>query len=196
MRNDAICQVLFLLRSYFGIRLIRHFAIPDGRLPGSLSVSHIRRGKPSCHCARPGDPDHPIWACTFTAAAKKRTLHIPRSMVEEVQRRVAAGRQYQEAVRDVLAANAELLALARKQAAATGRRLTTIRSSANASTANESAFLARDKTVPDSYAIRFSDGAEEDHGNDPPAFTFVIRGRAQLEKLLQAGRGPDRTPSS
>jgi hypothetical protein len=35
--------------------------------------------------------------------------------VEEVQRRVDAGRQFQEAIREVLAANAQLLVLARKQ---------------------------------------------------------------------------------
>ena len=49
------------------------------------------------------------------SSGKKRTLHVPKQMVEEVQRRVAAGREYQDAVRDVLTANAELLALARKQ---------------------------------------------------------------------------------
>ena len=48
-------------------------------------------------------------------AGNKRTLHIPKPMVEEVQRRVAAGREYQDAVREVLTANAELLVLARKQ---------------------------------------------------------------------------------
>ncbi len=58
-------------------------------------------------------------------------------------------------------------------------------SSANSCTANESAVFSWDKTVPDSYAIRFSDGAEENHGNDPPAFTLVVRDRRQLERLLR-----------
>jgi hypothetical protein len=35
--------------------------------------------------------------------------------VEDVQRRVAAGREFQDAVREVLAANAQLLVLARQQ---------------------------------------------------------------------------------
>lgn len=95
--------------------LARRFTIPDDLLPGSLSLSHIRCGKPSCHCAHPNDPGHPIWTYTFMAAGKKRTLHIPKQMVEEVQHRVAAGREYRDAVREVLTANAELLVLARKQ---------------------------------------------------------------------------------
>jgi hypothetical protein len=48
----------------------------------------------------------------------KRQRHverIPREWVEEVQRRVAAGREFQDAVREVLAANAQLLVLARQQ---------------------------------------------------------------------------------
>jgi cyclopropane-fatty-acyl-phospholipid synthase len=59
-------------------------------------------------------------------------------------------------------------------------------SSAGASTADESAVFAWDKALPPSYAIRFSDGTEENHGNDPPAFTLVVRDRRQLERLLQA----------
>lgn len=46
---------------------------------------------------------------------KKRVQHIPKEWVEEVERRVATGREFQDAVREVLAANAQLLVLARKQ---------------------------------------------------------------------------------
>jgi hypothetical protein len=45
----------------------------------------------------------------------RRVERIPRDWVEEVERRVAAGREFQDAVREVLAANAELLVLARQQ---------------------------------------------------------------------------------
>ena len=95
--------------------LIRSFAIPDDLLPGSLSLSHIRCGKPSCHCAKRKDPGHPVWTYTFMAQGKKRTQHIPKQMLEEVRRRVNAGRRFQDAVREVLTANAELLVLAKKQ---------------------------------------------------------------------------------
>ena len=47
---------------------------------------------------------------------KKRVQHIPKELVSEIQQRVAAGREYQDAVRrEVLAANAQLWVLAQKQ---------------------------------------------------------------------------------
>jgi uncharacterized NAD-dependent epimerase/dehydratase family protein len=46
---------------------------------------------------------------------KQRVERIPRAWVEEVQQRVEAGRDFQNAVREVLTANAELLILSRKQ---------------------------------------------------------------------------------
>ncbi len=89
------------------------FHIPDDLLPGSLSLSHLRCGKPTCHCA--AGEGHPVWSLTFMIQGKKRVQHIPREWVEEVRRRVEAGREFQEAVREVLAANAQLLVLARHQ---------------------------------------------------------------------------------
>jgi hypothetical protein len=46
---------------------------------------------------------------------KRHVERIPKNWVEEVRRRVEAGRAFQDAVREVLAANAQLLVLARKQ---------------------------------------------------------------------------------
>jgi len=46
---------------------------------------------------------------------QRHVERIPREWVEQVQRRVAAGREFQDAVREVLAANAQLLVLARQQ---------------------------------------------------------------------------------
>ena len=46
---------------------------------------------------------------------QRHVERIPRDWVEDVQRRVAAGREFQDAVREVLAANAQLLILARQQ---------------------------------------------------------------------------------
>jgi hypothetical protein len=95
--------------------LLRRYPIPADLLPGSLSRSHLRCGKPTCHCAQPQDPGHPVWSLTFMVGGQKRVQHIPSGWVEEVQRRVQAGREFQQAVREVLAANAQLLVLARKQ---------------------------------------------------------------------------------
>ena len=95
--------------------LLRRFHIPDDCLPGSLSLSHLRCGKPSCHCAKPRDPGHPIYHLTFMADGKKHTQHIPAEWVEDIRQRVTAGREFLDAVREVFAANAQLLVLARKQ---------------------------------------------------------------------------------
>jgi len=93
--------------------LLRRFPIPKDLLPGSLSLSYTRCGKPTCHCAK--GEGHPAWTFTFTAKGKKRVERIPAEWAEAVRRRVQAGRQFQDVVREVLATNAELLVLARKQ---------------------------------------------------------------------------------
>ena len=95
--------------------LLRRFSIPDDLLQGSLSESRICCGRPSCHCAKRDDPGHPIWTYTFMVNGKKQTQHIPKEMIEDVNKRVASGREFQDAVREVLAANAQLLVLARHQ---------------------------------------------------------------------------------
>jgi hypothetical protein len=46
---------------------------------------------------------------------KKRVERIPREWVDEVRARVQAGREFQDAVREVLSSNAQLLALERRQ---------------------------------------------------------------------------------
>jgi hypothetical protein len=46
---------------------------------------------------------------------KKRVERIPQEWVEDVQRRVEAGREFKDAVAEVFAANAQLLALWRRQ---------------------------------------------------------------------------------
>src|ERR1700730_7675251 len=94
-------------------QLLRRFHIPEDALPGSLSLTHLRCGKPTCHCAE--DRGHPVWSLTFMVQGKKRVQHIPKEWVEEVRRRVEAGREFQDAVREVLTANAQLLVLARQQ---------------------------------------------------------------------------------
>jgi hypothetical protein len=94
-------------------QLLRRFHIPEDALPGSLSLTHLRCGKPTCHCA--DDRGHPVWSLTFMVQGKKQVQHIPKDWVEEVRRRVKAGREFQDAVREVLAANAQLLVLERKK---------------------------------------------------------------------------------
>jgi hypothetical protein len=49
------------------------------------------------------------------SGGKRRVERIPKPWVDQVRQQVEAGRDFQEAVREVLTANAELLILARKQ---------------------------------------------------------------------------------
>lgn len=93
--------------------LLRQFSIPDNLLPGSLCEQLLCCGKPNCRCA--SGPGHSSWVLTFMDHGKKRTLHIPKPLVDKVRQEVEAGRQYQDAVREVLTANAQLFILARKQ---------------------------------------------------------------------------------
>jgi len=92
--------------------LIRQFHLPGDLLPGSLSQTRRRCGKPTCHCAT--GEGHPIWFLTFMVKGRKRVERIPEEWVEDVRRRVEAGREFKEAVAEVFAANAQLLALWRR----------------------------------------------------------------------------------
>ena len=93
--------------------LLRRFSLPEDALPGSLTLSSTRCGKPTCHCAE--GEGHPAWTLTFMSHGKRRVERIPREWVEEVQARIEAGHEFQNALREVLTSNAELLVLARKQ---------------------------------------------------------------------------------
>jgi hypothetical protein len=93
--------------------LLRHFSIPPDLLPGALTVSRTRCGKPTCHCA--DGEGHESFTLTFMVNGKRRVERIPKEWAEQVRQRVEAGRAFQQAVRDVLAANAQLLVLARQQ---------------------------------------------------------------------------------
>jgi hypothetical protein len=97
--------------------LLRRYRIPEAvvadLLPGSLSQSRRRCGKPTCHCAT--GAGHPSWYLAFMVGGKQRVEHIPAAWAADVQRRVGAGREFKEAVAEVLAANAQLLVLERSQ---------------------------------------------------------------------------------
>jgi hypothetical protein len=94
-------------------RALAELEMAPESLPGSLSLTHRRCGKANCHCAR--GEGHPVWTLTFMVAGKKRVERIPEDWVEEVRKRVQAGRRFKTAMTEVLAANAQLLALWRKQ---------------------------------------------------------------------------------
>jgi hypothetical protein len=94
-------------------RLLSGLEIPHDGLPGSLALTHRRCGKPNCHCT--GGEGHPVWSLTFMVEGKKRVERIPDKWIEFVGERVEAGRKFREAVAEIFAANAQLLALWRKE---------------------------------------------------------------------------------
>jgi len=93
--------------------LLQELTLPPDALPGSLALTHRRCGKPTCHCAHA--EGHPLWSLTFMVNGQKRVERIPAEWAADVQRRVAAGRAFKEAVAEVLTANALLLVLDRQQ---------------------------------------------------------------------------------
>jgi len=94
-------------------QLLRTLKIPPEALPGSLALTYRRCGKPTCRCAQ--GEGHPSWSLTFMVGGEKRVEHIPTEWVEEVRRRVELGRHTKETLAEILAANAQLLALERRQ---------------------------------------------------------------------------------
>ena len=100
--------------------LLSRFHLPDDALPGSLSLSHRRCGKPSCHCA--DGEGHPLWTLTFMSAGKKRVESIPAQWLDAIRPRVDAGRHFKEAAAELLLINAEILVLARNQRSPPSRR--------------------------------------------------------------------------
>jgi len=92
---------------------LAQLALPPDALPGSLALTHRRCGKPTCHCAQ--GAGHPLWSLTFMVDGTKRVEWIPATWVADVQRRVAAGRAFKDAVAEGLTANALLLILDRRQ---------------------------------------------------------------------------------
>jgi hypothetical protein len=93
--------------------VLKTLELPPDALPGNLSLTHTRCGTPTCHCAQ--GAGHPVWQLTFMVEGKKRVERIPSEWVDEVRRRVEAGKAFKEAVAEVLTANAELLVLERKE---------------------------------------------------------------------------------
>src|ERR1035437_9738540 len=94
-------------------QLVSRLNLPPDALPGALALTHRRCGKPSCHCA--DGQGHPLWSLTFMVHGKKRVAHIPQLWVDADRQRVDLGRQFTEALAEVLVLNAEILVLERKQ---------------------------------------------------------------------------------
>src|SRR2546428_12242708 len=91
--------------------LLRRYQLPEAvvaeLLPGSLSQSRRRCGKPTCHCAT--GAGHPSWYLAFMVEGTQRVVHVPAAWAADVQRRVAAGRAVKQAIPEDLAGQGPLL---------------------------------------------------------------------------------------
>ena len=110
-----------LVRALQGRRqkLLPTLVLPPEGLPGSLALSHRRCGSPACHCHQ--GQGHPSWTLTFMVEGKKRVEHVPHEAVEEVRRRVGEGNAFKSGVAELMAINAQLMVLKRREARAKTR---------------------------------------------------------------------------
>ena len=90
-------------------RLVRRFSLPENMLGGCLAVTHRRCGKPTCHCA--DGPGHPMWTLSYSLAGRKRVEVMPEALASQLSPLVEQGREFREAVMEVLAINLQLLRL-------------------------------------------------------------------------------------
>jgi hypothetical protein len=95
--------------------LLRKLSVPEGALPGSLSMTTLKCGKQQCHCMSEQGEKHKAWALTYMSQGKKVVRHIPAALVDYVQEKVTEGKEFREILNKVFVANADLLLLLRKK---------------------------------------------------------------------------------
>ena len=95
--------------------LLGEFAGVADLRPGSLVEMRRKCGKPTCHCARPGDPGHPGWALMRRVGGKTVTRGIPRGALEETRAQIAEHKRFKELSRRLVEAS-EALCRARLKA--------------------------------------------------------------------------------
>ncbi|MDE0223987.1 MAG: hypothetical protein OXP28_02495 [Gammaproteobacteria bacterium] len=76
--------------------------------PGSLVKMTRRCGKPTCHCARAGDPGHPGWTLMRRVDGKTVTRGVPRAALQETRAQVAEHKRFKDLSRQFVEASEEL----------------------------------------------------------------------------------------
>jgi hypothetical protein len=81
--------------------------------PGSVGGIVRRCGKPSCHCAQPGDPGHgPTLRLTYKVHGKTISEALPTpASVRKAEREIAEFRKFQELSRSFLDVNEKICRL-------------------------------------------------------------------------------------
>ena len=82
-------------------------AVGDLR-PGTLVEITRKCGKPTCHCARPGDPGHRGWALSRSVGGRRVNRGVPRHALDEARAQLAEHERFKDLSRDFVEANEEL----------------------------------------------------------------------------------------
>ena len=82
-------------------------AVGDLR-PGSLVATRRKCGKPTCHCARDGDPGHPGFALMRKVKGRSVARGVPRAAVERTRAQVAEHRRFKELAKRFVEASEDL----------------------------------------------------------------------------------------
>ena len=93
--------------------LIRRYGLPENAVGGSLSCTHRKCGKATCHCAE-GD-GHPIWLLTYRLDGRKTNVVIPSSVVPALAPFVEEAQELRDAVNELVHINAQLVQLWRQE---------------------------------------------------------------------------------
>ena len=119
-KNNIAQSTFFATKSVAASRLrrrkyalVRRFGFPAEALGGSLTQTHRRCGRATCHCA--SGVGHPQWALTYSVKGTRYVQAVPADAVPELRPLVARGREYRNAVAELLAINAQLLSLWRQE---------------------------------------------------------------------------------
>jgi len=80
-------------------------------LRGSLVTRYRRCGRPSCHCAAPGDPGHgPAYYLMVTVAPRQTVqIYVPKDQKQAVERWIENFRVARETLEEISTLNRELL---------------------------------------------------------------------------------------
>ena len=88
--------------------------------PGALVSRYRRCGKPTCHCAQPGDPGHgPYWSLTRVVGGKTTTKVIPAAAADRTHRQIAEHRRFRGLVRELVEIGEQLCEVRLTDAAST-----------------------------------------------------------------------------
>ena len=88
--------------------LLGELAVIGDLRPGRLVATRRQCGKPTCHCARPGDPRHSGWALVRRRGGRLVSRGVPRGALEETRAQIEEHARFKELSRRLVEASEEL----------------------------------------------------------------------------------------